>query len=56
MGVYLHSGGLLVNAEKVRYITYTLMTPGCRRPEVGCTAGDTDRTRDLSNDGNRMEN
>lgn len=34
---YLLSAGLLVKAEKVRYMTYTLMTPGCSRPEVGCT-------------------
>ncbi|TNN39483.1 hypothetical protein EYF80_050342 [Liparis tanakae] len=34
-----HSLGLLVRAEKVRYMTYTLMTPGCSRPDVGCTAG-----------------
>lgn len=36
---YSHSFGLLVKAEKVRYMTYTLMTPGCSRPDVGCTAG-----------------
>lgn len=34
---YLLSAGLLVKAEKVRYMTYTLMTPGCSRPDVGCT-------------------
>lgn len=38
INIYVHSFGLLVNAEKVRYITYTLMTPGCSRPDVGCTA------------------
>lgn len=52
MDVFLHSWGLLVNAEKVRYITYTLMTPGCRRPEVGCTAGT--QIEDVT--GNHMEN
>ena len=36
---YSLSLGLLEKAEKVRYITYTLITPGCSRPEVGCTAG-----------------
>lgn len=35
---YSLSVGLLVKAEKVRYMTYTLMTPGCSRPDVGCTA------------------
>lgn len=34
---YLLSTGLLLKAEKVRYMTYTLMTPGCSRPDVGWT-------------------
>ena len=29
------SMGLLERAEKVRYMTYTLITPGCNRPDMG---------------------
>lgn len=49
MGVFSYSlsFGLLVKAEKVRYMTYTLMTPGCSRPDVGCTAGTQRWIRDL---------